>query len=57
MEIKTEFLDAYPNKIDKLLNHCNNQKYMQHDCVPQFHAFLAGVDYFVKLINLNIEII
>ncbi len=26
MEIKTEFLDVCTNKIDKLLNHFNNQK-------------------------------
>jgi hypothetical protein len=25
MEIKTEFLDAYTNEIDKLLSHSNNQ--------------------------------
>ena len=27
MEIK-QFLDEYTNIIDKLLNHCNNQKYI-----------------------------
>jgi hypothetical protein len=26
MEIQTEFIDAYTNKIDKLLNYSNNYK-------------------------------
>ena len=27
IEIKTETLDNYSKRVDKLLNHCNNKKY------------------------------
>ncbi len=33
MEIKTEFVDEYTSKIDKLLNHSNNQKVIIYDLI------------------------
>jgi hypothetical protein len=47
MKIKTEFLDVYTNKIDKLLNQSNNQKYVisslwDYTVLSHFQCFSMG---------------
>ena len=50
MEIKTEFLDEYTNKIDKLLNPCNNQKDIIYGLVTFILLSIFGfvVSFFLK---------
>ena len=48
--MKTEFLDAYTNKIDKLLKRCNNQKYIIYGLVTFILLSIFGfvVSFFLK---------
>ena len=50
MEIKTEFLDKYTNKIDELLNRCNTQKYIIYGLVTFILLSIFGfvVSFFLK---------
>ena len=50
MKIKTEFLDAYTNKIDKLINHCNNQKLIIYTliAIKMLLVFRFVVSFFLK---------
>ena len=50
MEIKTEFLDEYTKKIDKLLKRCNNQKYIIYGLVAFISLSIFGfvVSFFLK---------
>jgi hypothetical protein len=50
MEIQTEFVDAYTNKIYKLLNHSNNQKIIIHGFIAltSLLAIEFVVSFFLK---------
>ncbi len=50
MEIKTEFLNAYTNKIDKLLSHSNDQKHITYGLIVllSFLAFGFVSSFFLK---------
>jgi hypothetical protein len=47
MEIKTEFIDEYTPKIDKLLNHCNNQKIIIYGLIAPLYPFNFWVWLFI----------
>ncbi len=50
MEIKTEFLDEYTNKIDKLLSCCNNQKVIIYALIALISMLTFGIvaSFFLK---------
>jgi hypothetical protein len=50
MEIKTEFLNAYTNEIDKLLSHCNNQKAIIYGLIALISILTFG---FVASLSLK----
>ncbi len=49
MEIKTEFLDAYTNEIDILLNYINNQKVV----ICGLYSFYIAFNFWVCLFILS----
>ena len=51
MEIKTEFLHEYTNKIDKLLKRCNNQKDIIYGLVAFISLSIFGfvASFFLKI--------
>jgi hypothetical protein len=50
MEIKTEFLNAYTNKIDKLLSHGNDQKHIIYGVIVLISLLAFGFfsSFFLK---------
>lgn len=42
MEIKTEFLNAHTNEIDKLLSRCNNQKVIIYGLITLISLLTFG---------------
>ncbi len=50
MEIKTEFLNAHTNEIDKLLSRCNNQKVIIYGLITLISLLTFG---FVASLSLK----
>jgi hypothetical protein len=50
MEIKTEILDNYTRKVEKLLNRCNNQKYIIYGLIAFISLSIFGFvfSFFLK---------
>ena len=50
MEIKTEILDTYTRRVNKLLKRCINQKYIIYDLVAFISLSIFGfvVSFFLK---------
>jgi hypothetical protein len=50
MEIKSEILDTYTRRVDKLLNRSNNQKYIIYGLIAFISLSIFGfvVSFFLK---------
>jgi hypothetical protein len=50
MEIKTEILDTYTRRANKLLKRCNNRKYIIYDLVAFISLSISGfvISFFLK---------
>jgi hypothetical protein len=50
MEVKTEILDNYTRRVEKLLNRCNNQKCIKYGLIAFISLSIFGflVSFFLK---------